>query len=152
MSLNLRRLILLLALAAAAGCAHAPAPALPSPRGQVLSAVQEFLGTPYCTGGADRTGCDCSGLIQAVFARAGLRLPRSVADQIYLGRPVPRADIAPGDALFFGSAGGRATHCGVYLGHGSFAHASKSRGVIVSELQGGYWGERLLAARRYVED
>lgn len=153
----LRLLLLLFLLAAAVGCATLPPP-LPPSRAQVVAAACQYLGTSYRLGGSGLKGIDCSGLVQAAYLRAGVRLPRTLSEQITCGEQVCGDELVPGDIVFFGEKGegrggsGRATHCGIYLGGGCFAHASSSQGVRVSSLAGGYWGERFLFGRRQFEE
>ncbi|MFH0810471.1 MAG: C40 family peptidase [Pseudomonadota bacterium] len=135
----------------ALGCAHL-APLPPPVQDRVLTAVEGLLGAPYRSGGMDASGVDCSGLTLAAYRAAGFSLPRSVAGQMAGGQPVDEDQLAPADLVFFrGPDAGRcaATHCGIYLGDGRFAHASSSRGVIISRLDGGYWRDRYVGARRY---
>ncbi|MDP2046019.1 MAG: NlpC/P60 family protein, partial [Deltaproteobacteria bacterium] len=97
-----------------AGCAGAPPPPPPpetvaplppvsrSPREMALErALGDFSGAPYRSGGTAPDGVDCSGLIQALYQRTGVRLPRTVADQYQAGTPVGREELRFGDVVFF---------------------------------------------------
>ena len=63
---------------------QAAAPNVPgSPRiAKALNFAQSAIGTPYVWGGESPKGYDCSGLVQAAFARAGINLPRTTYGQI----------------------------------------------------------------------
>ena len=53
-----------------------------------------------------------------------------------------------GDLVFFGQ-GGNVSHVGIYVGEGRFVHApSRGKDVQVSELDGGYWSQKFIEARR----
>jgi probable lipoprotein NlpC len=160
-----------------AGCAGAPPPPpetvapLPpvtrSPQEMALEhALGEFSGVPYRSGGTTPAGVDCSGLIQALYQRAGLHLPRTVADQYQAGVPVERHELHFGDVVFFNrycQVRGRGPvlagilslgeedevcHNGIYLGGGRFMHASP-RGVFISRLDAEVWRVSYRGARRY---
>ncbi|MDO9531684.1 MAG: C40 family peptidase [Deltaproteobacteria bacterium] len=163
-----------------AGCAGAPPPPplsepvapLPSvsrsPREMALErALGEFSGVPYRSGGTAPDGVDCSGLIQALYQRTGVRLPRTVADQYEAGTPVRREDLRFGDVVFFNrycQIRGRGPylasifssvdeaevcHNGIYLGGGRFMHASP-RGVFITRLDAEVWRVSYRGARRYL--
>lgn len=106
-----------------------------------------FLGTPYVFGGTSRYGFDCSGYTQHVFAMVGVSIPRMADAQFYSGSRT-RGGIRPGDLVFFQTYEPGPSHVGIYLGNGTFAHASSSHGVMVSHLSDPYWASRYLGAKR----
>ena len=108
-----------------------------------------FLGTPYVFGGTSRSGFDCSGFVQHVFAMLGMRVPRTADAQYDAGHRV-RGGIKPGDLVFFQTYTEGPSHVGIYLGHGKFVHASSSHGVMVSNLSDAYWANRYIGAKRMI--
>ncbi|MFG2128150.1 NlpC/P60 family protein [Streptomyces sp. NPDC048751] len=78
------------------------------------------LGSPYVWGATGPDSFDCSGLTQAAYRAAGLSLPRTTYTQINAGRRVSRAELLPGDLVFFYSG---ITHVGIYIGDGRMIHA-----------------------------
>ena len=85
------------------------------------------VGTPYRYGGSEpRTGFDCSGLVAHVYERAwGLALPRTTAGQRHVGHAVKRAQLQPGDLVFYNTRNRPYSHVGIYLGDGQFVHAPR---------------------------
>jgi cell wall-associated NlpC family hydrolase len=139
--MHLPRLIIVLAALAAA-----PAWANPAQNAAVLA--QQYIGTPYHYGGASPKGFDCSGLVQYVYARAGIDVPRTVLHQIADTTPVNTEELQPGDLLFFRLRNGRRLHVGIYLGENTFVHApSRGKRVTHAELTP-YWKARMTGAGR----
>ena len=67
---------------------------------------------------------------------------------------VDRAELKPGDLLFFSTAGrGRVSHAGIYLGDDQFVNANSYYGrVVIDKLEGDrYWSPRYLSARRILD-
>lgn len=101
-------------------------------------------------GGSSRNGVDCSGFVQRLYRDLFDRpIPRSTSLQVQSGRPIERAQLIPGDLVFF-KPPYKVRHVGIYLGHGEFAHASTSRGVMISNLSETYWRTCYWTARRYL--
>jgi cell wall-associated NlpC family hydrolase len=133
----------------------APGPAwsdaTPRPAGAVLQTALGLVGTPYREGGSDARGFDCSGFVQFVFARHGLRLPRTVASQFREGTPILTGAIRAGDLLFFTTTGPGPTHVALALANRRFVHAPSGRGAVrVDDFAGRYWPARFLGARRVI--
>ncbi|MFG3658199.1 NlpC/P60 family protein [Streptomyces sp. NPDC047706] len=85
-----------------------------------VSYAYQKLGSPYVWGATGPNAFDCSGLTQAAYRSAGVALPRTTYAQIDAGRRVSRAELAPGDLVFFYSG---ISHVGLYVGNGQMIHA-----------------------------
>jgi cell wall-associated NlpC family hydrolase len=119
---------------------------------EMLALSRRFLGLPYTWGGTSSFGYDCSGFVQMLERRHGVMLPRDAgpqADSSALA-PVSRADLAPGDLLYFGSSPQRITHTGIYLGDGQFISATTYQTPVVriDRLDDPHWARLLVAMRR----
>ncbi|MEY2170125.1 MULTISPECIES: C40 family peptidase [unclassified Rhodanobacter] len=107
----------------------------------------------YVRGGhSPTTGFDCSGFVRYVFAHAiGVQLPTNSASQFLAGLKVKRADMKPGDLVFFHTSGRhhRITHVGIYISNGRFIHApTTGKSVQISSLDEAYWAKRFVGAKR----
>ncbi len=127
---------------------HAGQPAtVASSRGaRVAALATRYLGIPYRWGGASpSTGFDCSGFVMYLYAKVGVSLPHNAAAQYGNGQPVSRANVAPGDLVFFDGLG----HNGIYLGGGRFIHSPHSGDVVkISSLNDSWYSSRWVGARR----
>ncbi|WP_409328416.1 C40 family peptidase [Trujillonella humicola] len=102
-------------------------------------------GKPYVWAAAGPRSFDCSGLTQYAFRAAGISLPHSSRMQSQMGQAVSRADLRPGDLVFFYSP---VSHVGIYIGNGQMVHAPTSGDVVkVASIDsmGGYSGARRIA-------
>lgn len=117
---------------------------------------ERYLGVRYIYGGASPSGFDCSGFTMYVYAQFGYSLPHGANRQLSYGTPISKGDLQPGDLVFFyGTDGGdssSASHVGLYVGDGTFIHASSgsSRCVKYSSLYESYYTNHYLTARRIV--
>jgi hypothetical protein len=110
-----------------------------------------LLGVPYKRGGVSaETGFDCSGFVRNIYEQtAGLLLPRSAAQQAAATQKIDRADLQPGDLVFFNTMRRTFSHVGIYLGEGKFIHAPKPGAEVRVEDMGiSYWARRFDGARR----
>jgi cell wall-associated NlpC family hydrolase len=93
------------ALAAPTRVASAPAVALAS----------QYKGVPYKWGGTSTRGFDCSGYVQYVFRKLGVKLPRTAEAQWQHVEHIKRSQLRPGDLVFWGRPYG-VYHVGIYAG------------------------------------
>lgn len=81
------------------------------------------IGKPYVWGAAGPNAYDCSGLTMAAWAKAGVSLPHNAARQRSVTARVSRADLRPGDLVFYYAD---LHHVGMYVGGGWVVHASQA--------------------------
>jgi hypothetical protein len=118
-----------------------------------LKEAQKYTGTAYKWGGSTpQTGFDCSGLVQWAYAQAGVKIPRVTHEQILAtnGAPVPRAELLPGDLVFFRDPSGYVYHVGISMGGDKFLHAPRTGDVVkVASLDEPYYNARFTGGRRF---
>ncbi|MFJ7209657.1 NlpC/P60 family protein [Streptomyces sp. NPDC098789] len=119
--------------------------------GTVIQAALAQIGIPYSWGGGGPegpstgiccsprgqdggtvVGFDCSGLTQYAYAKAGINLPRTAAEQAGAGKRIPAAAgyeaLQPGDLIFYGydpTSNSTIHHVGIYLGDGKMINAPR---------------------------
>lgn len=102
------------------------------PREKVVDIALAQLGKPYQWGATGPERFDCSGLMLYCYAHVGIYLPRVSQDQSRYGTQVARAELQPGDLVYFGydADPDRVHHIGMYLGSGRYIHAPKRNDVV----------------------
>lgn len=120
---------------------------------KVIAYAKTFIGTPHVMGGSSKNGTDCSGLVMTVHQEYGVILPHSSHEQGRYGTVVASVDsLKRGDLLFYYSSYNSSnfiTHVGIYLGDGTFIHASAKSGVIITKTSDTYWKSKYLFATRF---
>jgi len=129
---------------------------VPSTKGQeVVAYAETLLGQPYVYGGSGPNGFDCSGFVYYVYGHFDVTLNRGASGQMSNGKSVERADLQPGDLVFFndGTVTTPASHVGIYVGEGRFIHASTNTNTVqYSDLEpGGVYDREYVGARRIFE-
>jgi cell wall-associated NlpC family hydrolase len=121
-------------------------------RQQLIDYALQFVGGSYVYGGnSPSTGFDCSGLVHYVYGHFSYSLTRSASSQYNKdGTSISKADLLPGDLVFFSSNGGYSvTHVGIYIGNNQFVHASCPKlGIVVSDLGSNYYTNVWYGAKR----
>ncbi|MDQ6683848.1 MAG: C40 family peptidase [Pseudomonadota bacterium] len=129
------------------------AKAMPERVSEMLLGAMTLLGVPYRRGGESAQGFDCSGFTRHVFGTGlGFLLPRRADDQAASSTlvPVAKADLQPGDLVFFNTLKRTFSHVGIYLGANRFIHApSTGKDVRIEDLSFAYWAKRFSGARRF---
>ncbi|GEM_PF-2289420 len=133
-----------------------PNVARPDRINMVVSAAKSFLGTKYQTGGDTLFGIDCSGLTFMAYKTIGIQLPRRSVEQMKSGKVVDRAQLLPGDLVFFATNVNdptRINHVGLITRGGlqpSVLHSSSSRGVVEEVMSNNYLANMFRGAVRVV--
>ncbi|MGY1722778.1 C40 family peptidase [Blastococcus sp. SYSU DS0533] len=102
-------------------------------------------GKPYVWGGTGPGGYDCSGLTWSAYQAAGVEIPRTSRAQSTAGVYVDRANLQPGDLIFFYDPVG---HVGMYIGDGLMVHSSTYGNPVAVVPVDSMWGYN--TARRIV--
>ncbi len=122
---------------------------------EIAEFARQFVGYKYIYGSASPKsgGFDCSGLTSYVYKQFGYSISRTASQQYRNnGVSVSRAELQPGDLVFFSRNGGRSvTHVGLYYGDGMFVNAStESTGVILSSLDSSWYTKTWYGAKRII--
>ncbi|MEU3749589.1 MULTISPECIES: C40 family peptidase [Streptomyces] len=100
----------------------------------IVAFARAQVGDAYVMGGTGPNSWDCSGLVQAAYASAGIDLPRISGDQSSRGTSVSLSNLQPGDILYWGSRSG-SYHVAIYVGGGKYVGAQNpSTGVVERSL------------------
>jgi cell wall-associated NlpC family hydrolase len=127
------------------------APALRNPRTMIVDSATAMLGQRYRYGGAAPGGFDCSGLVVYATNNAGIRLPRTVLEQLRAGSPIPRTELQAGDLVFMHLAR-KELHVGIAIDADRFVHApARGRYVRIDSLNAPPYAHGFLTARRIVD-
>jgi cell wall-associated NlpC family hydrolase len=117
-----------------------------------IALSKKFMGLPYTWGGTSSYGYDCSGFTQMLVRQRGQLMPRDADIQAAWSglMSIERAQLQPGDLLFFGSSPQKITHTGMYIGDGRFINATthETPMVRIDNLNEPYWTKLLVATRR----
>lgn len=119
-------------------------------RNGIVDTAREFIGTPYVWGGTSPNGFDCSGLVQYVYNKMGIDLPRVSYQQANSGKRIGLKGLRPGDLVAWdnSSRNNGADHIAIYIGHGKIIEAPRpGLSVRVRRLghNEGAWGVRMHA-------
>lgn len=93
-----------------------------------------------------QTTFDASKFTQYVYAKAGLALPRTIAEQAQVGKRIASpGNLAEGDLVFFdlNNTPSQPTFVGIYLTGGQVA-AETTHGLRAFNMNSGYWANKFL--------
>jgi cell wall-associated NlpC family hydrolase/outer membrane murein-binding lipoprotein Lpp len=90
-----------------------------SQAGQAVAFAYAQLGKPYVYGATGPDDYDCSGLVQAAWAAAGVSIPRTTYDQWAALPHIPMSDLQPGDLILYNGE----SHVAIYVGDGEIIDA-----------------------------
>jgi cell wall-associated NlpC family hydrolase len=130
--------------------AAAVQPPAPDQRTLMVDGATAMLGQPYRFGGAQPGGFDCSGLVFYAAAAAGVRVPRTAAEQLGSGVAVRHANLQAGDLVFMRLAH-KELHVGLALDNQRFIHAPSRGGYVrIDWLAAPPYAQGFFAARRVI--
>jgi lipoprotein Spr len=112
--------------------------------------IDQWYGVDYLWGGMDENGIDCSAFSQKLYSEIyGKDLLRTARQQHRSCKKIKRlSEAAEGDLVFFHVHSWRVSHVGIYLKNDYFVHASRSQGVVISNLRDKYWHRRYASCGR----
>jgi cell wall-associated NlpC family hydrolase len=84
------------------------------------------LGKPYVYGATGPSSYDCSGLVQAAWAAAGVSIPRTTFEQWDSLPHIPVSEMKPGDLIILDGEG----HVAMYVGGGYMIDAPHTGAVV----------------------
>ncbi|MGH3069619.1 MAG: C40 family peptidase, partial [Streptosporangiaceae bacterium] len=112
--------------------------------GQAVAYAYSKLGDPYVYGATGPSSFDCSGLVQAAWASAGVAIPRTTYEQVAALPAVSTSSLQPGDLLFFDGDG----HVGIYVGGGYLIDAPQTGQDVEKVALSGWYSANLDSAAR----
>ncbi|MEK6441769.1 C40 family peptidase [Pseudonocardia sp. T1-2H] len=122
--------------------------AIPAPTGaDLVRFASLFVGTDYLWAGRSGFGVDCSGFTSTIYQVHGITIPRDSGPQSAspAAHKVDRADLQPGDLLFYARDNGTGSihHVAMYTGDGmmieAYDHLTPVR-ITPARFDAEYWG------------
>lgn len=113
---------------------------------KAIQLAKSKLGCKYVWGATGPNTFDCSGLMYWVAKQLGKSIPRTSKEQSRSGTPVSKANLLPGDLVFFANKNG-VHHVGMFIGNNEFIHSPQTGDVVkISKLSS---RKDYYCARRY---
>ena len=114
--------------------------------------IYDWIGTPYRLGGDSKNGVDCSKFAFQLYDKVFNTVIGNNSRNIFsMVNPIDKDELQEGDLVFFKIKSRSISHVGVYIGDNKFAHASSSRGVMISNLEAPYWKRYYYKGGRLIE-
>jgi peptidoglycan DL-endopeptidase CwlO len=102
------------------------------------------LGKPYQWGATGPGSFDCSGLVQAAWAAAGVSIPRTTYEQWAALPHVSTSALEPGDLLYMDGIG----HVAIYVGNNEIIDAPQTGSNVEKVPLAGWYASTLVGAAR----
>ena len=96
---------------------------------KAVQLAKSKLGCRYVWGATGPNTFDCSGLMYWVAKQLGKSIPRTSKEQSRSGTPVSKANLLPGDLVFFANKNG-VHHVGMFIGNNEFIHSPQTGDVV----------------------
>ncbi|PLY04834.1 MAG: hypothetical protein C0625_15680 [Arcobacter sp.] len=113
----------------------------------LMDFYNEWKSVRYKYGGNSKKGIDCSAFTQRIYKeKFDVKIPRSTRTQVKIGKKIKKSELEMGDLVFF-KTGVRDRHVGIYMGDGSFMHAS-IKGIRFTKLDKPYYKRKYWTSRR----
>lgn len=103
--------------------------------GKAVAFAYAQLGKPYAWGATGPGSYDCSGLVQAAWAAAGVSIPRTTYDQWASLPHVSSSSMEPGDLILLSGQ----SHVAMYVGNGYIIDAPNSGSFVERVAFAGSW-------------
>lgn len=122
----------------------------------VYAFVADWLRVPYRYGSFTQQGTDCSGFVYTLYREVyKISIERTSAARLQLlADKIDYRDLQEGDLVFFNISNRKddaASHVGIYLKNGLFAHASTKQGVVISHLHEPYYARTFVGGGRLLQ-
>jgi cell wall-associated NlpC family hydrolase len=116
---------------------------------KLYSFVADWLGTRHVLGKCSKSGVDCSCFVKLLFDEVYQKtIPRTASEMHDVSKRLEKRALSEGDLVFFNIKSHKASHVGVYLKDGWFAHVSTSKGVMINNLSEKYYAQYYLGGGR----
>lgn len=123
---------------------------------ELIRMASDNLGIGYRSGGTNKNGFDCSGLMYATFSSLDIKLPRSSHEMATIGTVIDVNQAQKGDLIFFKTRGGnQINHVGMVVevneGEIRFIHSATHGGVIISSTKEKYYEKNFTQINRVLQ-
>jgi peptidoglycan DL-endopeptidase CwlO len=102
---------------------------------QAVAFAYAQLNKPYVYGATGPDDYDCSGLVQAAWAAAGVSIPRTTYEQWAALPHIPLSDLQPGDLILYNGE----SHVAIYVGDGEIIDAPHTGAFVEKVAEATSW-------------